>query len=212
LLDEHALTRDHWWWRPGWSAGKSFYTWHLTFPDPAHAHTLVELFGPVLDRVPTMVAVEEDGLHVTIQGVGFTDAVTDTDLERIVESARNRLVRRKPFDIRIGPPVVDSETVQMPIQNPAGLAGIRDDLQLAIGDVWGSDNVPERGMQFRPHLTLAYSTGVSEVSELRSMLVAEKLDRTVAEERVGEISLIALNRDRSKYEWTSVAVVPLGIA
>ncbi len=25
--------RDHWYWRPGWRAGRSFYTWHITFAD-----------------------------------------------------------------------------------------------------------------------------------------------------------------------------------
>ncbi|MDT5026262.1 MAG: hypothetical protein QOE61_2688, partial [Micromonosporaceae bacterium] len=25
--------RDHWYWRPGWSVGRRFYTWHLTFAD-----------------------------------------------------------------------------------------------------------------------------------------------------------------------------------
>jgi len=31
---------DHWWWRPGWSVGRKFYTWHLTFADQPQAHRL----------------------------------------------------------------------------------------------------------------------------------------------------------------------------
>lgn len=32
---------DHWWWRPGWRLGRSFYASHITFTDQPEAARLV---------------------------------------------------------------------------------------------------------------------------------------------------------------------------
>jgi hypothetical protein len=37
------MTRDHWWWRPGWHKGRSFYTWHITFPSSNLIRQIVQL-------------------------------------------------------------------------------------------------------------------------------------------------------------------------
>ncbi|WP_405097951.1 hypothetical protein [Micromonospora sp. NBC_01412] len=35
---------EHWCWRPGWHAGRHFYTWHLTFQEqPALHHHVTDL-------------------------------------------------------------------------------------------------------------------------------------------------------------------------
>lgn len=70
---------NHRWWRPGWRVGRSFYTWHLTFDDHPQVADLarrwqagIDLAG--LDHIPA------DGLHLTMQGIGFTDEVPPDDL------------------------------------------------------------------------------------------------------------------------------------
>ncbi|MEV6071951.1 2'-5' RNA ligase family protein [Nocardia sp. NPDC052001] len=210
MLEEDELTRDHWWWRPGWSLGRSFYTWHITFGPDSPIRALVPVFAPTVSAIATMAPVTASGLHITIQGIGFTDEVDAGDIDRIVAAAECRLAARAAFTVRVGPPIVDSETIQLPIADLSPLAGIRDDLQDAIGQVWGSEHVPERGNAFNPHLTVAYSTGAASIPAIRSQLAAGGVAHVQAEDRIGAVSLIRLNRDRGAYEWTDVTRAELG--
>lgn len=207
--DEHAVTRDHWWWRPGWSVGKSFYTWHITFPPASPVRELSDVFAQTLSAVPTMEPVSSEGLHITVQGIGFTDAVPRSDVDRIVDATRRNLAELPRFTITIGPPIVDAETIQLPIADPDPLRAVRDLLRTAIAEVWGAPNVPEQGAGFRPHLTVSYSTGIAPIEELRAKLEAERLGGYTITDVVSEVSLIELNRDHGRYEWREVTSVAL---
>src|SRR5215211_568573 len=65
--------RDHWWWRPGWSQGRSFYTWHITFDGQPGMQQLADFYAPMLANLPMLDAVPVKWLHLTMQGIGFTD-------------------------------------------------------------------------------------------------------------------------------------------
>ncbi|MFF0490113.1 2'-5' RNA ligase family protein [Nocardia sp. NPDC004068] len=203
------VTWDHWWWRPGWRMGRSFYTWHVTFGDDSPVGKLVAQFAPVLREMPTMTPVVREGLHITIQGVGFGDEVSDEDLDAIIAVARRRLARSAAFEFEVGPPKVDEETVGMPVRDPGALEGVRAELRAAIGEVWGEEGVPERGVSFTPHLSLAYSTGAASISVMTEKIAAAGLEEVTATETVTAISLIELNRDARRYEWREVVRVPL---
>ncbi|MEV0357017.1 2'-5' RNA ligase family protein [Nocardia sp. NPDC050697] len=207
--DEQAVTRDHWWWRPGWSVGRSFYTWHITFAPASPVRQLRGVFAQTFSTLPTMRPVGADGLHITVQGIGFTDDVSSPDVDRIVDIARRNLAELPRFTITIGPPTVDSETIQLPIADPDPLRAVRDRLQSAIAEVWGAANVPERGSAFRPHLTVGYSTGIAPIEELRMRLEADELGDYTVTDVVAEISLIELNRDHGRYEWRDVCSAAL---
>ncbi|MBF6059555.1 2'-5' RNA ligase family protein [Nocardia terpenica] len=183
----------------------------MTFEGGSPVGRLVELFAPTLARIPTMDPVAREGLHITIQGIGFTDEVSAGDIEQIVDAARHRLGLRRSFDIAIGPPVVDEETIGMPVSDPDGLRQVRADLQSAIGGVWGTDRVPERGSTFTPHLSLSYSTGIASMSALRQLLQQNSLDGVRTLEHISAVSLIELNRDNHRYEWREIAKVELGM-
>lgn len=200
--------RDHWWWRPGWRVGRSFYTWHVTFADQPAAQRLVSAYGPVLAELPTLDPVPVEWLHLTLQGVGFTDEVDRGDVDRIVAAAHKRCADLAPFTVTIGPAHVDPETIQMPVRPLESLGELRLAIRAGIGDVWGQDDVPEPEEGFRAHVSLGYSNAVSPANP-----VAEKLrvySEHTAEVTVSSVSLIDLNRDRKAYEWSDVAVVPLG--
>ncbi|MGH3921873.1 MAG: 2'-5' RNA ligase family protein, partial [Pseudonocardiaceae bacterium] len=84
-----AQMRDHWWWRPGWRVGRRFYTWHLTFQDQEDVHRLARVYQHRLDA-PNLDLVPLRWLHLTTQGVGFTDEVSADDAARIVGAASAR--------------------------------------------------------------------------------------------------------------------------
>ncbi|WP_207311946.1 2'-5' RNA ligase family protein [Lentzea alba] len=200
--------RNHWWWRPGWEVGRSFFTWHVTFADQPQAHALVEHYAPVLAQLPQLDPVPVKWLHLTLQGIGFTDEVNRGDVDRIVESARTRCAELKPFTLTIGPAHVDSETIQMAGRPLEPVAALRLAIRAAIGDVWGVENIPEREDGFRAHVSLGYSNSAGPTEPVRDALAAHP--GTTAEVTVSSVALIDLNRDRKAYEWDDVATVQLG--
>ncbi|WP_323188122.1 hypothetical protein [Streptomyces sp. NBC_00237] len=52
-----------------------------------------------------------------MQGIGFVDGIPETDVERIVQTARTRLAAVPAFDIELGsgPPVLDPEAILFPL-------------------------------------------------------------------------------------------------
>ncbi len=156
-----------------------------------------------------MQPVPRQWLHITLQGLGFTDEVSRADVEQIVAAAAKYLRRRDSFDATFGLPAADRETIGLAVTAPE-LVQVRADLQCAIGDVWGVDNVPERDDRFGAHLSLAYSTGERSISELQQLIVRANLDQLLVSEHISAVSLIELNRDHHQYEWAEVASVLLG--
>lgn len=200
--------RDHWWWRPGWRVGRSFYTWHVTFADQITAAQLVTDYASVLDQLPQLDRVPLEWLHLTMQGIGFTDEVALADVDRIVDAARKHCAELEPFTVTIGPAHVDPESIQMPVRPVEPLAVVRDTIRAAIGEVWSIERVPEAAGGYRPHVSLGYSNSAAPAEPIVDTLVRHG-ERT-AEVNVSAVSLIDLDRDRKAYEWIEVATVPLG--
>ena len=200
--------RDHWWWRPGWRVGRSFYTWHFTFADQPEAARLVADYAPALAELPILDPVPLRWLHLTTQGIGFTDEIARSDVDRIVAAAQKRCAGLEPFTVRIGPAHVDPETIQMPVHPIEPLAAARQAIRDAIGDVWGHSNVPEQADGWRPHVSLGYANATGPAEPVAAALRAH--GDHIAEVTVETVSLIDLNRDRKAYEWTEVHSVPLG--
>lgn len=206
-MTESEPMRDHWWWRPGWKIGRSFYTWHITFADQPGAHELVAEYSPALATLPILDPVPLRWLHLTLQGIGFTDEVTRTDVDRILSAAQTRCAQLAPFTVTIGPVQVDPETIQMPVHPAEPLATLRLAIRHAIGDVWGHDHVPEPENGFRPHVSLGYANSAGPADTVANALAA--YEARTADVTVSTVSLIDLNRDKKAYEWTDVATVSL---
>lgn len=203
MIDE---VRDHWYWRPGWRVGRSFYTWHLTFADSPTVAGLVTSYAGVLGRIPGITPVPPKWLHLTMQGVGFADRVPVADLDEIALAAESRLARSSPFKVTIGPAVVDPETVQLPVTPVAPLQDLRDRLRAAIGDVWGPDAIPELP-QLNPHISLGYWNTPAPIAPLIIQLA--EAPAATATTTISAVSLINLNRDHQMYEWTPIKTLCL---
>ena len=196
---------EHWYWRPGWRADRQFYTWHLTFEHQAELHELVthlqgQLALPGLDLVPI------DGLHLTMQGLGFTDETSDADVDAIVAETRQRCAGLPPLELSLGPVDPDAEGIGLLVQPWEEVEHLRATIRDAIGTVWQS--VPELSDGFRPHVTIAYSGSPAPASPIRSRL-ADLRRLPSVRVRISRVPLIALRRDGRTYRWTTVAAVPL---
>ncbi|MFG3642511.1 2'-5' RNA ligase family protein [Micromonospora sp. NPDC047762] len=198
---------NHWYWRPGWRADRQFYTWHLTFEHQAELHHLVtdlqrQLTLPGLDLVPL------DGLHLTMQGLGFTDEVTNSDIETVVAETRRRCAGLPPLELSLGPVDPDAEGIGLLIRPWDRVEHLRATIRDAIGAVW--QTVPEAAEGFRPHVTIAYSGSQAPTGPICDRLNAFRR-QPPARVTIQQATLIALRREHRSYRWTTVATAPLGV-
>ncbi|MFD5031975.1 2'-5' RNA ligase family protein [Streptomyces sp. NPDC058405] len=198
--------RNHWWWRPGWSVGRRFYTWHLTFGGQTDVHRFAGQYRAALAGVGGLDPIPDQWLHLTMQGIDFVDEVEQADVDAIVEAARSRLAAVPAFDVTLFAPVIDPEAVLVPVKPDEPVRAVRDAIRAAIGDVL--PDVPEDAAGFRPHVSVAYSSGDGPVAPLAGAL--EAVDVAPAVARIESAELIVLHRDNRMYEWQPYARVPLG--
>jgi len=200
--------RDHWWWRPGWRPGRQFYTWHLTFTGQQQLYDLVDAYQQALRPLPGLDLIPHQWLHLTMQGVGFTDEVTEADARRIADAASIRLAAIPVPDLAFHRPVIFPEALVLPPAPAEPVHAIRTAIRAGIADVWG--HVPERAEGFRAHLSLAYSNAASPAAPIAAAL--DQVRPAPVTVTVQEASLIILNRDQRMYQWQTYASAPLGRA
>jgi 2'-5' RNA ligase len=194
-------TRDHWWWRPGWRTGRAFYTWHITFDRATDVHRLIESCQQRLAAINGLDPIPSQWLHLTVQGIGFTDEVEAGVVDQIATAAAERCASLPAFEVSIRDLSIEPEVVRFEVKPVEPLARLRSELRAAIADVLGSDAVPEPADGFKPHLSVAYSgaDGVA-LSDIAAALGDGEFGAASA--RVEAASLLALNRDQHCYQWT----------
>jgi 2'-5' RNA ligase len=196
--------RDHWWWRPGWRPGRRFFTFHVTFDDQPEVQSLAASARAMLAALPGLDLVPAQWLHLTMQGIGFSDEVADEDLAKIIETAHARLAAVPPVTVRIGPAVVADEGIACWVGPTGALDPVRDAVRGALGDLWGTDRVPEAA-RWAPHVSVAYASADGAGDQFEAALDGL---RDVAEATVRAVDLIRLGRDRHVYEWEPVERFP----
>jgi hypothetical protein len=198
--------RDHWWRRPGWPTGRSMYTWHVTFDGQPELHELVRSYQTALAPLPGLDLIPLRWLHLTMQGIAFTDEVTPQEIADIAEAARKRLATQQPVPLSVGPAFVDPEAILLQVSPAGALDLVRAGVRGAIADVLGAARVPE-AEYWTPHISVAYSN-----SDGPAFPYAEALNttrRVPADMIVSAVQLIELSRDAHLYQWTTKAKVAL---
>jgi 2'-5' RNA ligase len=197
--------RDHWYWRPGWRVGRSFYTWHLTFDEATDLHRLLDRLAGDLS-LPCLDLVPREGLHLTMQGLGFTDEISEADLDAIVAAVRDQCQSFSQFDLTLGPIDPDAEGIGLLISPWDPVIRLRLAIRDAIKTVWGQ--IPEAEEGFRPHVTVAYSGADAPAGPIRERL-APLLSLPPVHALIKAAQLIRLNRDDKVYRWDVYATVQL---
>ena len=149
--------RNHWWWRPGWSVGRRFYTWHLTWEGQDDVHRLAAEYRDALAPFAgELTLIPDRWLHLTMQGIGFVGEVAEKDVRTIADAASERLAAVPAFDVQVGPHVLAPEAVLLTVHPAGSVHAVRSAIRDAIGDVL--NDVPRRSTTgFTPHVSVAYS-------------------------------------------------------
>ncbi|MEU9882590.1 2'-5' RNA ligase family protein [Streptomyces phaeochromogenes] len=207
MTSQPDTMRNHWWWRPGWSVGRRFYTWHLTFEGQDDVHRLAAEYRSGLAPLgDALTPIPDQWLHLTMQGVGFVGEAKESDVLAITDAARVRLAAIPVFDLQLGPAVLDPEAVLLHVEPDGPVRAVRGAIREAIADVLGE--APERAEGFTPHVSVAYSAGDGPTEPIAQVLAG--LDVAPAAARISTAELIVIHRDNQMYEWESFAEVPLG--
>ncbi|MFE1923420.1 2'-5' RNA ligase family protein [Streptomyces asoensis] len=206
MTTQPETMRNHWWWRPGWSVGRRFYTWHLTFEGQDDVHRIAAEYRSALAPLgDSLTPIPDQWLHLTMQGIGFVGETKEQDVHSIVDAAQTRLASIPAFDVQIGPEVLDPEAVLLHVHPDGPVRAVRDAIREAIGDVLGE--VPEKAEGFTPHVSVAYSAGDGPTESIAQVLTG--LNLTPAHARISTAELIVIHRDNQMYEWETFAKVPL---
>ncbi|MEU6072517.1 2'-5' RNA ligase family protein [Micromonospora sp. NPDC047074] len=200
--------RNHWYWRPGWGVGSRFYTWHITFDGQPEVDELADQYRSLLSPHPSLDVIPNRWLHLTMQGIGFVQDVPVEDVDAIVAAAQDHCAQLAPFQLTIGAPHVDPESIQIAVDPVEPVRQLRAAIRAAIADVWGPDRVPEAAEPYNPHLSLAYTNTDAPAAPLIEAL--EDAPQLGADAVIDACQLIVLNRDEGMYVWEPYATVKLG--
>jgi len=181
------------------------YTFHATFEDQPAVQELAAEARQRLAGLDGLDLVPGRWLHLTTQGVGFTDEVSDADLAAITRAAGARLTSLAPVSVALAPPRVASEGVACRVGPDGALTPARDALRDAISEVWGPARVPE-GPKWSPHVSIAYASADGPGDPFEAAVGG----LGSAQATVHAMDLIRLGRDRRIYEWETVVRLPLG--
>ncbi|WP_225850643.1 2'-5' RNA ligase family protein [Streptomyces sp. HPF1205] len=197
---------DHWWWRPGWSVGRRFYTWHLTFDGQSDVHRFADAYRRALAPAGGLDLIPDRWLHLTMQGIGFIDEVPEDVVEEITKAAAQRLAALPAFGVTFHAPVIDPEAILVPVQPAEPVRALRSTIRGAMGDVLA--DVPEQAEGFLPHVSIGYSNSDGPTAPYAEAIASA--DVPPAKALITHADLIVIHRDNRMYEWTTLAQVPLG--
>ncbi len=183
------------------------YTWHVTFDDQPVIHDLAARYQERLADLTGLDLIPAKWLHLTTQGVGFTDDVSAADIETIINATRERLTGLLPVAATLGPAVVTPEAILLEVAPLTNLRRLRDELRAAISSVLGPERLTE-GADWAPHVSVAYSHTTRSADEY---VAAVDGSTDTAKAVLNRVQLIILGRDERMYEWTARADVPLGL-
>lgn len=182
------------------------YTWHITFDGQHKLHELVKAYQADLASLSGLDLIPVRWLHLTTQGIAFTDEIGEREVGGIVEAARKRLATQPPVSLTAGPAIVDPEAIMLELPSAHALYPVRDNLRAAIADTRSAAKVPE-AEQWNPHISLAYSNSDGLAAPYIAAL--QTVTRAPAEFTISAVHLIELGRDTHLYRWTTKAEIPL---
>lgn len=189
---------DHWRWRRGWRPGRRKYTWYFTFDGRREVHDLAATYQARLGTLPGLDLIPARWLHLTAQGVGFTDEVSEQDVAALLDVSARRLMGFPAQPVTLGPARVTPEAILLDVAPAEGLAAIRHELRQAISDVLGQAG-QTGGDEWTPHVSVAYSNRTGPQAPYMAAIGGGETTQTV----ISVVQLIVLGRDHRLYEWTT---------
>lgn len=203
-----ALTQmaDHWD-RPGWSGGRRFYYWMVTFPNSPNLVSLARQCQGALTHLG-MDPIPDDALHVTMPRIGDTAHVSPAQIQHLIALAEE--LPLTSFPVAAHPLAGSQGAVRFTLTPWTPLVR----LHAQLSEVGRRARVPGGSptAAFRPHLGIQYSNRsqsagavIDNVAGLRQ-LPPVALDVTT----VDLVELRRTDRPQRAYRWDVLHRLGLG--
>ena len=206
-----TTVRNHWWWRPGWRTGRHFYACHLTLNDQPELRELVRQYQDAIAHLTNLDLIPPQWLHITMQGIGFTDEISTSDIAAVSKHLTERLHSLQPPVATFQRPTIFQNAVVLKAEPPEPLYQLRVAMHDTVASVLGpakfTEPRPEPG-QFRPHVSAAYVNTDGPIQP-----IADALSNTNPQPvtvTFGTASVLVFHRDHRMYEWTQATPIPIG--
>jgi hypothetical protein len=193
---------NHWTEAPEWDVGTRLWSIYITFDTEQALHDLVVDYQSALADVPGLDPVSTEWLHATVQGLEFEDKISEREASLIYEQIVHSLGAPPGEQMFVESPILDVDSVCMPLSGSAAVVGIKDLVTATAGQVLAGRvlyALPEPPDGFNPHITIAYANRSIPGSEIRDRLA------TVLHRRIPliapRVSLIALRREERRWAW-----------
>jgi 2'-5' RNA ligase len=211
-VTDAATVVNHWTKLSEWSPGRSLLACYLTFEMQPDLHEVVTTYQGALADLPTLDLIWQEWLHLTVQGIAFTDELDPGQAEKVVTAVRDELAVQRSCAFTLQPPMVGNDGVYLPAAQPQPLAAVRESVAAAAGRMLAPRSLyalPGQGdSEFVPHVSIAYANG-----EVPREAVVDRLCRVDVPSvtvRVDDISMIKLRRDHRRWAWTDAVKIPFG--
>jgi hypothetical protein len=150
---------------------------------------------------------------MTIQGVGWSDELTDADRNAIIHLATERLHGVDELAIQLGSPLVKGEALVLAATPTEGLHELRRRLRTAISTALGrpAPVANEETDGFLPHVSIAYAHADADAAPYASALGT--VAPATVQVTVRQVAFIRQERQLApywRYRWDELARVPLG--
>ena len=203
---------DHWYPRPGWRPGRLFDTWHILFDDLPEVRALAGRAQDALRELPGLAKVPVEWLHMTVQGVGWSDELSDSQRSDVIDSVTEEMATVRQIHATFGPPLVKGEALVLSAAPVEALHGVRNRIRAGITRAlrvqpW---EALEQRHGFLPHVSVAYARLDADAAPY-----AMALDKVVPVSATAVVRHIALIRQerhfapRWQYTWDELARVTL---
>jgi 2'-5' RNA ligase len=200
--------QDHWWWRPGWRAGRHYYACHFAMSRYDEITQLATTYRSAIREFPGLDTIPDRWLHLTMQGVGFLDEVSTEERSELTSALRAALTELPPPTVTFHRPVVRQEAVYLPAEPAGPINEVRAVVRSVITQILGAPRLDPGPGEYRPHVSLAYSNRAQDASPIAAALASVEASRVTV--RLDQVELLEFHRDNQMYEWTSSEVLPLG--
>ncbi|WP_433179465.1 2'-5' RNA ligase family protein [Actinoallomurus sp. CA-150999] len=197
---------DHWWWRPGVRPGRRLYVWHILVGERPEVGRLVEECQARLEVISGLDPVPTRWLHMTTQIVGFADEISDSEIESMIDSVRERMCSVAPTTTILGRPLFHSEAVVLGVTPRDGLDAARAGIRQAVAVTVRTNQLAD-DPDWIPHLSVAYSNSDAPA---RPVIEAMQPPPAPVDVRIDRIDLVSQERVGHCYVWDRIATVILG--
>jgi hypothetical protein len=160
-VQDVAQVKNHWWWRPGWQMGRHFYACHITFENEPEVQRLAVAYQEPLKQLPRLDLIPCPWLHLTMQGIGFTHEVSNSEISAITTGITARLASIAPPVVTFARPTVQTDAIYIPAAPVDALDEVRRNTHEAIKEVLGPERSPDTNLtqalqKYKPHVSIAY--------------------------------------------------------